>query len=192
MIENKNIEMIFSALDKQLAVSGGRGISLVVCGGTALAALGLVTRTTKDVDVLGSLKGGRIHQIGKFPSWLSEAAKKVARDFNLPEGWLNLGPESQLDTGLPEGLSKRLQKIIYGERLIIHFISRVDQIHFKLYASLDRGGYHVEDLFKLNPSEAELFTACRWVLTQDVSIEFKKILISFLKKHGYEKLAGKI
>lgn len=192
MIEKKNIQRIFSALDKQLAVSGGSGISLVVCGGTALAALGLVARTTKDVDVLGSFKGGKIQKIGEFPSWLSEAAKKVARDFNLPEDWLNLGPASQLDMGLPEGLRERLHKIVYGKQLTLYFISRVDQIHFKLFASLDRGDYHVEDLFKLNPSNAELLAACRWVLTQDVSVAFREILISFLKKHGYEKLAGKI
>ena len=192
MIEKKNLKIIFSALDRQLAVSGGSGISLVVCGGTALAALGLVTRTTKDVDVLGLLERGRIRKIGKFPSWLSEAATKVARDFNLPEDWLNLGPESQLDTGLPEGLTERLRKTVYGKRLTIYFISRVDQIHFKLYASLDRGGYHVQDFFKLNPSEVELLAACRWVLTQDVSVGFRMILISFLKKHGYEKFADQI
>jgi len=192
MIDKNNLGVIFSALEKQISAGGGSGISLVVCGGTALAALGLVARTTKDVDVLGSLEKGKIRKIGEFPAWLSAAAAKVARDFNLPEDWLNLGPESQLETGLPEGLSRRLQKKIYGERLTIYFISRIDQIHFKLYASLDRGGYHVEDLFKLNPSEAELLAACHWVLTQDISIGFKTILASFLQKHGHEKLAAKI
>ncbi|HUU05041.1 MAG TPA: hypothetical protein VMZ49_04080 [Patescibacteria group bacterium] len=192
MIESKNLELIFTALDRQISVSSGARISLVVCGGTALAALQLVARTTKDVDVLGSFKKGQIVKIGVFPEWLKAAAAKVERDFNLPADWLNLGPESQLDTGLPKGLLKRLVKKVYGNFLTIFFISRIDQIHFKLYASLDRGGYHVEDLFKLNPSEVELLAASRWVLTQDVSVGFRMILISFLKKHGYEKLAGKI
>jgi hypothetical protein len=192
MIQSNNLAEVFSALDRQIEAGRGRKISLVVCGGTALAALGLVFRTTKDVDVLGSMEKGNIRKIGTFPVWLSEAATKVARDFNLPADWLNLGPESQLDTGLPEGLSARLQKKIYGKRLTIYFISRIDQIYFKLYASLDRGGYHVEDLFKLNPSESELLAACHWVLRQDVSDGFRKILVSFLKKHDYEKLAGKI
>jgi hypothetical protein len=191
MIDKKNLGTIFSALDRQLSISGS-DISLVVCGGTALAAMGLVTRTTKDVDVLGSLEKGNIRKIGKFPIWLSDASAKVARDFDLPRDWLNLGPESQLDTGLPEGLLGRLQKRIYGERLTIYFISRIDQIHFKLYASLDRGGYHVEDLFKLDPANNELLTASRWVLTQDVSAEFRMILVSFLKKHGYKDLANEI
>ena len=184
--------MIYSALDRQIAAGGGRRISLVVCGGTALAALGLVLRTTKDVDVLGVMEKGTIRKIATFTVWLSEAAMKVARDFNLPVDWLNLGPESQLETGLPEGLPARLQKRVYGKRLTIYFISRIDQIFFKLYASLERGGYHVEDLFKLNPSESELLAACPWVLGQDFSVGFRKILVSFLKNHDYEKLAGKI
>lgn len=192
MIDEKNIEKIFVALDRQILAAGGNSISLVVCGGTALAALGLVLRTTKDVDVLGTLEKGKIWKMGRFPSWLSEAASRVAADFDLPADWLNLGPESQLDTGLPLGLPERLERKKYGKRLTIFFVSRIDQIHFKLYASLDRGGYHVQDLFKLAPTSAELLEASRWVLTQDVSAGFKTILVSFLRQHGHEELAGKL
>lgn len=192
MIDDKNVEKIFVSLDRQILAAGGECISLVVCGGTALTALGLVSRTTKDVDVLGSLEKGNVRKIGRFPIWLSEAAAKVAADFDLPADWLNLGPESQLDTGLPAGLAGRLEKKTYGRRLTVCFISRIDQIHFKLYASLDRGGYHVQDLFKLAPEESELHKACRWVLTQDVSAGFKALLVSFLEQHGHEKLAGTI
>jgi len=56
MIEPGNLKEIFSALDRQIEVHGGSPIGLVVCGGTALAALGLVNRTTKDVDVMGSIE----------------------------------------------------------------------------------------------------------------------------------------
>ena len=192
MIDEQNIAKIFTALDRQILAADGGPISLVVCGGTALTALGLVTRTTKDVDVLGSLEKGVIRKIGRFPDWLVEAAAKVAADFDLPADWLNLGPESQLDTGLPRGLLGRLAERIYGRRLTVHFIGRFDQIHFKLYASLDRGGYHVQDLFKLSPTEVELLAACHWVLTKDVSPGFKAVLTSFLKQHGYEKIAARI
>ena len=54
-IEPDNIEGIFTALDRQIGVHGGVPLGLVVCGGTALSALGLVMRTTKDVDVLGTV-----------------------------------------------------------------------------------------------------------------------------------------
>jgi hypothetical protein len=192
MIDQKNIQQIFAALDRQILAAGGKPISLVVCGGTALAALGLVSRTTKDVDLLGMFEKGKVRKMGDFPAWLSEAAARVRADFDLPADWLNLGPQSQLDTGLPDGLLERLVKKTYGQRLTVCFVSRIDQIHFKLYASLDRGGYHVQDLFQLAPSGAELLAACRWVLTQDVSAGFKAILDSFLKQHGYEELAGKL
>lgn len=192
MISENNIGQIFIALDRQILAAGGGCISLVVCSGTALTALGLVSRTTKDVDVLGALENEDVRKIGRFPEWLSEAAAKVAADFDLPVDWLNLGPESQLDTGLPDGLAGRLEKKTYGRRLTVCFISRIDQIHFKLYASLDRGGYHEQDLFKLAPSESELLEACRWTLTQDVSPGFKALLVSFLEQHDYEELAGTI
>jgi hypothetical protein len=192
MIDKKNIERIFTALDRQILAAGGSPISLVVCGGTALAALGLVSRTTKDVDLLGTLERGEVRKLGHFPDWLSEAAARVAADFDLAADWLNLGPESQLDTGLPAGFSDRLVKKNYGQQLTVFFVSRFDQVHFKLYAALDRGGYHVQDLFLLAPINDELLSACRWVLTQDVSVGFKTILVSFLRQHGHEDLAGKL
>jgi hypothetical protein len=37
------IDQIFTALDRQIEAQDGRPLSLVVCGGTALAALRLVT-----------------------------------------------------------------------------------------------------------------------------------------------------
>ena len=52
MIGSGNLQDILVALDRQIGIHAGFPIGLVVCGGTALAALGLVSRTTKDVDVL--------------------------------------------------------------------------------------------------------------------------------------------
>ena len=88
-IKSENIHRIFSALDQQILIMGGAPISLVVCGGTALAALGLLNRTTKDVDVLAGTEetdsGLNILPMDEFPSWLLAAAQVVARDFNLPQ-----------------------------------------------------------------------------------------------------------
>jgi hypothetical protein len=141
------INDILEGLDRQVGVHGGMPLGLVVCGGTALSALGLVMRTTRDMDVLGLVSetqnGVTIQSIKEFPEWLVEAADKVRRDFDLPERWLNLGPASQVESGLPEGFTKRLVKKVYGQYLTVYFISRIDQIHFKLYASVDQDGYHV-------------------------------------------------
>lgn len=72
------------------------------------------------------------------------------------------------------------------------FVDRRDQIFFKLYAALDRGGYHEDDLFLLRPTKAEILAASSWVLTQDASEGFRKILISFLKSHDYDKIAERV
>ena len=88
-IEPDILDDLFTGLDRQIGVHGGMPLGLVVCGGTALFALGLVSRTTKDVDVLGTVveneEGLRVQKLGEFPGWLVEAAKIVGRDFDLPE-----------------------------------------------------------------------------------------------------------
>ncbi len=55
LIAPSQIDEIFHALNSQIAVADGEPVSLVVIGGTALAAMGLVYRTTQDVDVLGEV-----------------------------------------------------------------------------------------------------------------------------------------
>ena len=196
MIVPENIEKIFISLDKQIQVHGGQTISLVVCGGTALSAMGLVNRTTKDVDVLGEIEFLKekivVKRIKKFPSWFDDAAKIIQRDFNLPNNWINTGPSAQVDSGLPDSFENRLIRKQYGSYLAIYFISRIDQIFFKLYASIDRGGYHVDDLFKLKPIEREIESASHWLLTQDVSEGFKLILVDFLNKKGFTHVATRL
>ena len=196
MINPNNLDEILKALERQIQVHDGAPISLVICGGTALFALGLIMRTTKDVDVLGtaSKEHGQIivKKINEFPKFLIEAANVVQKDFGLPDGWLNKGPTSQVDSGLPQGFEKRLIKKQYGDYLSIYYISRLDQIYFKLYASVDRNGYHVDDLLQLDPTQREIEAAARWVLTQDVSIGFKTILKDFLREHGYDIISERI
>jgi len=195
-IQPNTIDQIFTALEKQIRAHRGRPLSLVICGGTALAALGLINRTTKDVDVLGIAKETKgslnILKISEFPEWLIKAAFIVKRDFNLPDNWLNLGPAPQVETGLPEAFEERLIKKIYGNLLTIYFISRLDQIHFKLYAAIDRNDYHVQDFFILRPTDKEVEMAAKWVITQDVSEEFKLLLKDFLRRYDLESVAKRI
>ena len=196
MIEAKLIDRIFKALDRQIGVHSGIPFSIVVCGGTALAALGLIRRTTKDVDILGEVvfkeKKIEIKKIDLLPQWFIAASEKVGRDFGLTKYWIDTGPAFQLEQGLPEGFVERLVPKEYGKYLTVYFISRIDQIYFKLFASLDRGGYHVEDFFKLNPSKEEILKAARWVLTQDDSREFKTTLHDFLRKKGLNEIVKRL
>jgi hypothetical protein len=60
-IDRKNLDAILTLLNDRLAlVFPEARWNLVVCGGTALNALNLVSRTTKDVDVIGVLCGNHI------------------------------------------------------------------------------------------------------------------------------------
>jgi hypothetical protein len=191
----ENLERIFRALDRQIAACGGCPIGLVICGGSALAALGLTSRTTGDADVLGQAvqADGRlgVARMAAFPEWLKAAAAAVARDFSLDEHWLNLGPAELMDAGLPAGLESRLQKAGYGQLLTVFYISRIDQIHFKLYAAVDRGpgDYHVDDLLALRPTAEEMTLAARWVAIQDAAPAFRLLLRDFLGKNGYADVA---
>lgn len=196
MISKNTIEQLFMALDKNIKYYKGEDISLVVCGGTALFVMDLISRTTNDVDVIGELKIHKgkkeVKEFKKFPDWFVKSAAAVARDFNLQEDWINLGPASRLRTGLPHGLTGRLTAKKYGKFLTVYYIGRIDQVYFKLYASLDRGGYHVDDFFALKPTENEIRDAVKWVLTQDVSEGFLMILKDFLEKHNFSDIAHEI
>ncbi len=195
-IEQKNVEKIFEALNSQIGAHNGILIKLVVCGGTALTVLNLVNRTTKDVDVLGlvveNTKNISVKRIENFPEWFEESAKVVQRDFGLSDNWINLGPASQVELGLPDGFEGRLVKKRYGKYLTVYFISRLDQIYFKLYAAVDSNDYHTDDLFALKPTDKEIEMATQWVLTQDVSEGFRFLLKDFLRRNNYENIAKRI
>jgi hypothetical protein len=196
--ETENLEMALKLLGARLDLAQAPATGLVVCGGSALIALGLVKRTTRDVDVLALMNSsGDLISPDPLPSYLLDTAKEVARDLGLPENWLNNGPSSDaggiFQLGLPEGIASRLHARAYGDRLTVHFIGRLDQIHLKLYAAVDSGeGTHLDDLLSLKPDDVELETAARWAMTHDVSPGFRMILIDMLRQFGYEAVASRI
>jgi hypothetical protein len=92
--------------------------------------------------------------------------------------------------GLPHGFSSRLIKRVYGPRLTVYFIDRLDQIYFKLYAAADqRDQTHLEDLQALKPTDAELEAAAHWAMTHDVSEGFRWVLKELLKEMNHESVA---
>jgi len=172
------------ALGEQLAARCER-YELVVIGGSALLTLGLVERTTKDVDIVALRSGDDLESAKPLPDGLRAAGDLVARDFSLPAEWLNPGPTELLEFGLPDGFVDRLQRRDYGEGLVVYLASRYDQIHFKLYAAVDQGpGKHEQDLRALAPTEAELLAAARWSRTQDPSEGYAQVLRGALESFG--------
>lgn len=109
-----------------------------------------------------------------LPVGLKTARDLVARDFSLDPEWLNGGPADFLDFELPDGFVDRLVRHDFSPALVVHFASRLDQIHFKLYAAVDEGGpgKHEADLQALDPTDAELIAAARWSRTHDPSPEY--------------------
>ena len=95
--------------------------------------------------------------------------------------------------GLPAGFVGRLTEKKYGPRLAVHFIGRLDQIHFKLYAAADqRDSTHLNDLKALHLTAAEFETAARWAMTHDVSEGFKMVLKELLTQISHESVAERI
>lgn len=190
------LETALESLSIRLRQNGSEPFELVVCGGSALILTGAVPRTTKDVDVAALIRNRALISPDPLPAELLTACHEVARDLGLPEWWLNNGPSRNpgglYQFGLPEGLLERLTSKTYGDRLTIHFISRYDQIHLKLYASVDRGGYHVDDLLKLEPTTEELVSAAHWARTHDPSEGFAMMLKSMLEQLEYNDAAERI
>jgi len=194
----KDVENILSALGDQLEGLLDKPVELLVCGGSALNVLGLVRRATKDVDILAYIERNEkgetfLIKADSLSPELVTAAKKVARDFNLPDDWLNTGPASAVDLGLPNGVMERVTTRVFGNKLVVHFLGHYDQIHFKLYASVDQGaGKHFDDLLALKPTSEEIEQAARWSVTHDVSEGFKRSLKILLSHMGFNDVAERL
>ena len=181
-------------LDGFLREGNAAPVDLVVCGGSSLIALGLVVRTTRDVDVMALRKpDGELLCSNPLPESVEQAVRRVADVLGLDGHWLNAGPASQIKTGFPEGMVARLHPMRYGRHLTIHFIDRYDLIHFKVCAAVDTGsGRHADDLLAMKPSPEEMRNAAKWALTQDASDGFRRVLKDMLKRLGYEQASGAI
>ncbi len=149
---------------------------------------GVVTRSTEDVDILAiadpAAKGAErtIKPPDPFPASLRRAVTRVARDFNLPEDWMNPAVAAQWQTGLPPGLEDRIKWLQFGG-LTVGVAHRLDLIHLKLYAAVDSEGpqsVHYQDLLALRPRKSELELAAAWVKDQDTSTEFARVLSEVL------------
>lgn len=179
------VHELLTALEQQLAAAG-LTYDLVVVGGSALLALDLIQRATKDVDVVALSEAGGLASAVNLPPGLLAARDRVARDFGVPEQWLNSGPAALLRLGLPRGFEQRWETLVYGPGLVVRWASRVDQIHLKLYAAVDQAGKHLSDLEALVPRPAELIAAASWAREHDPSDGFLSALREALAYFGIQ------
>ncbi len=185
------MELDFTTLENALVMLGQRltrskqYYELVAIGGASLVLLGYIDRTTKDLDLVALMEEGRLISAKPLPKSLLKEIAAVGTALEIGEHWVNGGPTSLLEAGLPEGFEERLVIRRYSG-LTIHFASRRDQICFKLYAAVDQGSTskHFVDLQRLEATRQELLTAKKWCLTQDVSSEFAIMLTQALGALG--------
>lgn len=185
------MELDFTTLENALIMLGQRLLrskqyyEVVAIGGASLVLLGYIDRTTKDLDLVAVMEGGRLMSAKPLPQGLLKEIAAVGTALELGEFWVNGGPTSLLEAGLPTGFEERLATRRY-ESLTIHFAGRLDQICFKLYATVDQGptSKHFADLTRLTPTHDELLIAKNWCLTQDSSLEFSIMLVQALSALG--------
>lgn len=169
----------------ELLEQRGLHYELYVVGGGALQLLGLITRATSDIDVVGLVERGYLVRAEPLPPPLAAAIADTATVLGLPATWLNAGPTSLLDLGLPVGALTRTTGRQWGG-LTLRLAARTDQIAFKLYAAVDQGpdSKHFADLQALAPTRAELLHAARWARTHDPSDAFREELRHALRDLG--------
>jgi hypothetical protein len=181
------LEQALTALGELLAVRGLH-YEVVVVGGGNLILRGRISRpTTKDLDLLGELTAGEVRTLNPMPAGLREAVTDVARTFGLAPDWLNTGPESLLQLGLPTGFAERLDRRDFGG-LVAWLAGEHDMVCFKLYAAVDQGprSRHFQDLVELQPDPDELLEAALWARSHDPSPAFRSELIAALTALGVE------
>ncbi|MCQ2371999.1 MAG: hypothetical protein MJ058_08135 [Akkermansia sp.] len=191
-IGTDKLKEALNLLHEQLELHDLPKTELVVCGGAALIATGLVPRTTRDVDIVALMRDGCLVDSEPLPGFLLEAAAQVGKMLNLPPDWLNNGPAIQFRMGFPAGFETRLHREEIGARLTVHYIDRIDQIHFKVFASVDRGGYHISDLKALHPTVEELYQAALWCTEQDVSEGFRILVREMFNQNGWKDVGERI
>ena len=160
----------------------------MLVGGGNLILRGLITRpTTKDLDILGERAFDTIRPLRPMPDPLRDAVTDVGRAFGLANDWLNVGPDSLLDFGLPDGFMQRLERRDFGG-LVVWLAGRYDMVCFKLYAAVDHGprSRHFQDLVELRPNGDDLLEAARWASTHDPSPGFRSLLVETLGSLGVE------
>ena len=186
-IGRNQLETALRALG-ELFEARGLHYEVVLIGGGNLILRGLVTRPTKkDLDLLGEWTTDGVKPMRPMPEPLRIAVLDVARTYGLASDWVNLGLESILDLGLPDGFLGRLERHDYGG-LVAWLADRVDMVWFKLYAAVDQGprSRHLQDLRELRPDRDELLAGARWTVTHDRSPGYRSLLVETLGQLGVE------
>jgi hypothetical protein len=168
---------IISQFDKFLEKQGLE-LEAVVVGGSALALLGIITRETRDCDVL----------YPELPEKIKSAAQEFAKNLTregipLDENWLNNGPSSLMDD-LPKDWMMRIEPIFAGNAILLKSLGRTDLLRSKLFALCDRG-LDLPDCLALAPTQGEIAEILPWLKQRDANHgwpDHVEATLSYLKR----------
>jgi hypothetical protein len=135
-------------------------LKATIIGGSALIIMDIISRKTKDVDLLDPVIPENIKQ-------LSVEFSKQYPEFDLDSNWLNNGP-IDLKKDLPTGWQTRLVIIFSGRSMALSTLGRSDLLKSKLFACCDRQ-FDFEDCISMRPTEGELDEALIWVSERDTN-----------------------
>lgn len=89
----------------------------------------------------------------------------------------------------------RWERREYGPSLTVYFVSRLDQVHFKLLAAADPKAEprHLDDLVqRIKPTAEEVRTAVDWLLGRKTSTWFRENVRRALTVLGYDDIITEI
>jgi hypothetical protein len=195
-MENHQYKEALQLLNQILEHEGADPQWLVVSGGAALQATGVIQRATKDIDVMATRSEiyGDLSSAYPLSVNIKQAAKQVAELLSLPPNWINASAAFfQLPLeNYPAYFWQDLSDVEYGSHLKISYLSRPGLITLKLYAALNRKEQRdLTDLEALAPNEQELHNATDWVFDQALDTNAHTDLITILQYLGHESLAAK-
>ena len=185
-ITDETIDLLLGALADQLQALGSH-VEIVVIGGSALTALGLVRRATRDVDLLAIAENGELRLAEPLPQALLAARAAVAADFGLAKDWLNAGPTDLLKWGLPEAFMSRVVTGPTERPSSWTLPAGSTRFTSSSLPWLTRAeGAMRPTSGRCSPTQGELTAAARWSITQDPSPGYRSVLVDALRALGVD------
>lgn len=158
--------------DTFLAERGMR-FEAVVIGGAALGLLGVISRPTKDCDVLAPPLSAELRAAA-----VAFARSYRARGLELADDWLNNGPSSLADV-LPSTWRDELEPLFDGQALVLRTLGRLDLLRSKLFALCDRA-LDLSDCVAMRPTPTELAQVRPWLEEQDANEQWPQHVANVL------------
>ncbi len=195
MKRKEEIEHALAVLGRRMALDGAPDMEVLCCGASALCVLGLLSRSTMDVDVLGVVaRDLDLDPCEVFPMEMERAIANVGLELGLADDWFNGSASRLLERGVPAGTLERplAHRRTFGPCLTVRFLDRRDQVALKLFAAMDPvdGIRHLKDLEEISPEVEEISHALEWMEEWESSSAFRTKLKEIVTGLGFDDLAS--